>query len=86
MQAIFHKRFQKNYAKLSDGVKDKFENQLEVFYGDCFDKKLSNHELHGKYKNHRSINVSGDLRAIYTMLNKDTALFIDIGSHSELYS
>jgi len=45
---------------------------------------LNNHPLHGEWLNYRSINITGDIRAIFFVENA-TAIFITIGSHSELY-
>ncbi|KKW39679.1 MAG: hypothetical protein UY89_C0016G0007 [Parcubacteria group bacterium GW2011_GWA1_54_9] len=61
---------------------------MEVFYEDVHDERLNNHELHGKYANHRSINVTGDIRAVYRKIDiaTDDVLFVDIGTHGELYS
>lgn len=86
MRAIFHRRFEKHFAKLPERIKDKFEVQLEIFYQDPFDSRLDNHELNGKYKGHRSVNVTGDFRAIYITKTEGVSIFVEIGSHSELYS
>ena len=46
---------------------------------------LDNHPLHGEYLGYRSINVGGDLRVIYEELDRSTAQFILIDTHSNLY-
>ena len=38
-----------------------------------------------KYFGCGSINISGDLRAIYKMQDNNIALFVDIDNHSNLY-
>ncbi len=86
MRTIFHKQFQRQFTKLSERIKNKFEIQLEIFYQDAFDSRLENHELYGKYRHHRSINVTGDIRAIYKAENEDAAIFVAIVTHSQLYS
>ena len=88
MNVLFHRHFRKRFKKLPGKVKDKFDVQLELFYKNVHDERLSNHELHGKYINCRSINVTGDIRAVYRKVGTttDDVLFIDIGTHAELYS
>lgn len=51
---------------------------------DMGDPRLRSHALRGDYKDYRSINVTGDWRAIYRMVG-ETALFIALGTHSQLY-
>lgn len=88
MKVFFHKYFQKRYGKSSSKIKDKFDIQLELFYKNVHDERLNDHGLHGKYANHRSINVTGDIRAVYRKVNRATedVIFVDIGTHGELYS
>jgi len=87
MKVFFHKYFRKRHAKLSNKIKDKFDTQLEIFYENLYDERLNNHELHGEYANHKSINVTGNIRAVYRKVDTttDDVIFVDIGSHSELY-
>jgi len=47
---------------------------------------LNNHPLKGKYADCRSINIGGDLRAVYKYTDENSCVFIKIGTHSELYS
>lgn len=88
MKVFFHKYFQKRYAKFPRKIKDKFDIQLELFYEDIHDERLNNHELHGKYAHHGSINITGDIRAVYrkTGIRMNDVIFVDIGTHGELYS
>ena len=51
---------------------------------DKFNRALNNHSVDGAYKNCRSINVSGDYRAIFEDCG-ETIIFITIGTHSALY-
>ena len=53
---------------------------------DPFNDALNNHALQGKYTGMRSINISGDLRAVYELVGKDTAYFVDLDNHNNLYS
>ena len=89
MHIIFHKFFQKKLKKRTAKERDQFNNRLRIFTSDSNNPILNNHALHGKYLGCRSINVTGDLRAVYKIQNEvkngDIALFVDIDNHPNLY-
>ena len=88
MQLFFHKKFDKRFVKLPKKIQEKFFVTLEIFSQNLYDERLYNHELNGKHKHRRSINITGDIRAIYQRADNSIngVIFVDIGSHSELYS
>jgi addiction module RelE/StbE family toxin len=81
----FHKRFDKQNSKLNKTIRDQFKDRLVLFIEDRTDPVLNNHGLKGKYTGYRSINVTGDIRAIFIEHAKDHIEFVYIGSHSQLY-
>lgn len=85
MKIFLHKNFVKKYAKLRQNKKAKFKERRDLFLEDPYDPLLNNHALTGKYIGSHSINVTGDLRVIYDIINKDSVLFIDIDTHGNLY-
>lgn len=80
----YHKDFQKKYKKLKHSEKEKFKNRLKIFFIDEFNPILNNHSLKGQYSGCRSINVTGDLRAVYKK-SDNIATFVAIDNHSNLY-
>lgn len=82
----FHKNFEKQYKKLSSKTQKQLQKKLELFCIDPYGTTLNNHPLKGKYVDYRSINISGDIRAIYKFNGSKECIFAAIGSHSELYS
>ena len=86
MKIIFHKNFEKQYVKLSEGLKNKVKARIAIFQGEQYNIILNNHALHGKFTGYRSINATGDIRIIYKMVDNNSVIFTDIGSHSKLYS
>jgi addiction module RelE/StbE family toxin len=80
----YHRSFLSDFKKLTVKVKERFYERQEMFVVESFDPILNNHSLKGKYKNCRSINITGDYRAIYT-INENSYIFIRIGTHNELY-
>jgi addiction module RelE/StbE family toxin len=85
MQYILSKRFEKDFAKLPKAIKKKTIATFEKFVENPQNPTLRNHSLSGKWKGHFSINVTGDTRAIYFVIEDDVVRFVAIGSHSELY-
>lgn len=85
MQVIFHKDFKKQYKHLPPAMRKRCDERIGLFVKNPFHAVLNNHALSGEYENYRSINISGDLRAIYESIAEDKAFFIILGTHSELY-
>ena len=86
MEIFLHKNFVKKYDKLRSGEKKRFKERRDIFLKDPYNPILNNHALNGKYMGYRSISVAGNIRIIYKFLDKDTVLFSEMGTHSELYS
>ena len=78
------KHFDKQYAKLSPKIKHQFNIRLTIFIVDPFDATLRNHALQGRYLGYRSIDISGDVRALYTTRGEVVIIFGFIGTHSQL--
>lgn len=85
MKITLHKDFEKQYQKLRESEKKRFKKRRDLFLLDEFNPILNNHSLKGKYLGFRSINITGDLRVIFTKI-QDSVIFITIDSHSNLYS
>lgn len=86
MIILFHRHFTKAYKKLPHKIKKQFNARLKLFAEDPFHPLLYNHALHGEWQHFRSINVTGDIRAIYQFIDNDTAEFVLIDTHTDLYS
>lgn len=84
MKIKLHRDFEKQYQKLRESQKKKFKQRRDLFLQDEFSPILNNHSLKGKYLGFRSINITGDLRAIYKSFGKNV-IFFTIDSHSNLY-
>ena len=81
----FHKNFEKQFKKLQKSEKEKFKQRADIFLKDEFNPILNNHPLKGEYLGYRSINITGDLRAIYKPKGRDVMIFVAIDTHSNLY-
>lgn len=85
MKVTFHRYFNKEYWKLSKDLRYGVDERITLFIENPRNPILNLHPLKGKYKNHQSINISGDIRAIYKMISNDMAVFVAIGPHNKLY-
>ncbi len=81
-----HKKFKKSFRNLRKNEIKIFEERVGVFITDPYNKILNNHQLNGKLAKYRSIDINGDLRVMFEMIDESTVLFIDIGTHSYFYS
>ncbi|MFZ1700735.1 MAG: type II toxin-antitoxin system YafQ family toxin [Pyrinomonadaceae bacterium] len=64
---------------------EKFWRAVETFQKDPFDSSLKTHKLSGKLKHLMSFTVEYDLRVLFYFSDKNTARFVDIGTHDEVY-
>lgn len=85
MRAEFHKDFDKQLARLPKQRKDKAIETIALFLDQPMAASLRNHALTGQWSGYRSISAGGDLRLHFQFIDKDTAYFVAVGSHSQLY-
>lgn len=86
MKIILHRNFEKKFAKLHLKLKEQFKERRNIFLEDPFHPILNNHPLSGNRGGQWSVNITGNWRAIYVLKSKDTVVFIDIDTHSNLYN
>ena len=84
MEIELHRLFLKQYKKLPKNVRVQFVERKNLFAEKPFDPVLNNHSVDRVFPDCRSINVTGDYRAIFRQRDEQ-ALFLRIGTHSELY-
>jgi len=84
MTIFLHKNFKKGYKKLTNSQKKRFKEKRNIFIEDEFNPVLGNHPLRGKYQGYRSVNVTGNLRAVYKR-EGELVIFVAIDTHSNLY-
>lgn len=85
MKILFAKMFRKNYRRLQIRIRVQCDERLRLFEVEPFHPLLNNHSVEKRFPGCRSINVTGDYRAIFKQ-QSDATLFVNIGTHSELYS
>ncbi len=84
MVISYSKAFIKQAKKLSPQLRLKLQENISVFADNPLNPSLRNHALKGKYKEYRSIDITGDVRALY-LQRESEAIFDAVGTHSQLY-
>jgi addiction module RelE/StbE family toxin len=89
MKIQFSPNFHRKIKKEDVRIQKSFKEALQLFIKNPFDSQLDNHPLKDTWKGCRSIDITGDYRAIYEEINENDdiiAHFITIGTHQELYT
>ena len=84
MKISYTKTFIKQAKKLSPEQRTRLQERIGIFSENPLHPILRNHALKGRYKEYRSIDVSGDIRALYLQAENE-AIFEVVGTHSQLY-
>lgn len=84
MTISYSKNFIKQAKKLGPEARNKLLERISLFGDNPLHPLLRNHQLKGKHKEYRSIDVTGDIRALY-LQKENEAIFDAIGTHSQLY-
>jgi len=69
MRAYLNKNFEKQYSKLPPKIKAQFKDRRDLLLVDPAHTLLNNHSVERTYPGSRSINVTGDYRAIFGWLH-----------------
>jgi len=85
LDVIFSKKFEKQYLKLSKSTRLQFDIRYKIFLENPHADILRNHALIGEYKGYYSINITGDVRALFALRGDKAIIFAFIGTHSQLY-
>jgi len=84
MEIRYSSNFKKQYKKLPTKIKRKFGERVDMLLKDPKNFLLRIHKLSGKLQSSWSINITGDIRAVFDR-DPEGVFFITIGNHSELY-
>lgn len=88
MKAHFHTSFQKVFVKRIQPQKKlsrKFDERFKLFMMNPHNPLLSDHPLKGNKEGLRAFSITGNIRALY-YIQGDTAYFVDIGTHNQVYT
>jgi mRNA-degrading endonuclease YafQ of YafQ-DinJ toxin-antitoxin module len=88
VEVSFSSSFRRAFKKRIKGNLDleaRFWQKVEQFTIDPFDQSLKTHKLSGKLKELWSFSVEYDERVLFYFTEDGNAVFVDIGSHDEVY-
>ena len=87
IEIAFSSSFKRAFKKISKNkpVERKFWEKTKLFITEPFHPYLKTHKLSGKLEDLWSFSVEYDLRVIFYFTDKTHAIFIDIGTHNEVY-
>ena len=88
IEVTFSSTFQRAFRKRITGNSDlqaRFWQKVAQFQQDPFQPKLRTHKLSGKMKNMWSFSIEYDARVIFYFTDDGRAVFVDIGTHDEVY-
>ncbi len=85
MKIEYSRKFLKQYYKLNPKFQKQFQARLSLWIADPYHPQLHLHQLSGEYAGLYSINVTGDIRALFEKIDDSYVIFGFIGTHSQLY-
>lgn len=88
IEIAFSSSFKRAFKRRIEGDVDreeKFRAKLQSFAQNPFETGLKTHKLSGKLKDYWSFSLEYDLRIIFYFAEKEKVVFVDIGSHKEVY-
>lgn len=85
MLVYYTKDFERQFSRIDKTIKLKFKDRLDLFLLNQTHPSLRAHPLKGKYVGYMSMNVTGDIRALYKEEGDVVVIFAFIGTHSQLY-
>lgn len=88
IEIAFNQLFKRAFKRRIAGNVERerrFRSKLEAFAQNPFESSLKTHKLSGKLKDYWSFSVEYDLRIVFYFAEETAVVFIDIGSHREVY-
>jgi len=84
LTSSFRKAF-KRKIRGNKKLEQRFRDRVAIFQNDPFDARLRTHQLSGQLQGLWSFSVDYDARVIFSFVESDRALFVDMGTHEEVY-
>jgi mRNA-degrading endonuclease YafQ of YafQ-DinJ toxin-antitoxin module len=88
IEIAFSSSFKRAFRKRVQGtasLEARFWERVTIFQNNPFDLRLKTHKLSGQLKDLWSFSVEYDVRVIFSFIDDKKAVFIDIGTHKEVY-
>lgn len=88
MDIEFHPTFKKHYKRRispSSSLRLKTQERVKLFTQNSNNPVLKDHGLSGEKSTLRSFRITGDIRIVYKKISDSHVLFLDIGTHNQVY-
>ena len=88
IKIAFSPSFERNFRKRFKGrtpLQEKFWQRVEIFLENPFDSRLRTHKLTGSLIELWSFSIEYDIRVVFYFVADDKVVFVDIGTHDEVY-
>jgi len=88
MNIRLYPRFEKSYKNRVASNKKlvyQTEERIALFQSNHKNPILRDHPLTGAKRRLRAFSITGDIRIVYLPISKDEVIFLDIGSHNQVY-
>lgn len=84
LSSSFRKAFKRAVRGKPD-VEKRFWERVAIFQENPLDPRLRTHKLSGTLKDLWSFSIEYDVRVVFAFVKANQVLFIDIGTHDEVY-
>lgn len=81
LRVKFSERFRISLESLPGHIQSKAVKKMAIFVDNPYYPSLKTHKLHGRYRGSLAYSVDHDYRIIFIFLDRDTVLYLDIGTH-----
>lgn len=88
MKIKLHRLFEKSYRNRiqpNEKLVLQTDQRIDLFKINSQNSVLKDHALTGAKKDLRSFSVTGDIRIVYLPVSEAEVVFMDIGSHNQVY-
>jgi toxin HigB-1 len=88
IEIAFESSFKRSYRRKIAGNQDRerrFKQKIKLFQNNPFETSLRTHKLSGRLSELWSFSVEYDLRIVFYFADENKVVFIDIGTHDEVY-
>lgn len=88
MRVELARSFLKAYKKrIQTNVKldAQLATRIDLFKANAKNPILNDHALKGNKLGLRAFSITGDVRVVYERIDDETAVFLDIGTHAQVY-
>ena len=88
MEIKLHSTFKKLYKSRIAPNKKLVQQtgvRISLFQSNRKNPSLKDHKLTGAKKELRAFSISGDIRIVYRPISDNEVIFLDIGSHNQVY-